>query len=70
VLHLGHSTENITELYGADPADVREALGRNWIDVSGEEARTVLGRFVGLMQRLQASDPPTAATPATLPPEA
>jgi hypothetical protein len=63
VLHLGHSTENITELYGADPADVRQALGRNWIDASSAEARTVVSGFVELMQRLQASDT-TKPTPA------
>ncbi len=62
-LHLGHSTENITELYGADPEEVRRALGRNWVDVSRDEARAILQGFIALMQQLQQGSSPAGAMP-------
>ncbi len=53
VLHIGHGTDNICDLYGAEKADVRAALGPNWRDVRSDEALTVLQGFSTLMQRLQ-----------------
>ncbi len=54
-LHWGYSTENLAELYGADPKHVEAALGANWTDIDPTTARTRLAAFVDLMSTLQAT---------------
>jgi len=55
-VHFGYSPENLTELYGADVATVRQRLGENWVNLSPEDAQGRIQEFASLMQGLQQSD--------------
>ena len=53
-VHFGYSEETLAELYGADPAEVRDLFGANWVNLSGDEALLRLDQFRGLMHALLA----------------